>query len=57
MFYLFFERETERDRDRERIRVGEGQRERDGQRIQGGLHVDSREPNAGLRLTNREVIT
>ena len=34
----------------ERVRGGE-------QRIQSGLHPDSREPDVGLRLTNREIMT
>ena len=28
-----------------------------GQRIPSGLRADSREPNAGLELTNLEVLT
>ena len=54
----------ERDRERreeeekkEHVRVGEGQKERGGQRIQGGLYIDSREPDVGLELTNYEIIT
>ena len=32
-------------------------RERRGQRIQGRLHTDSRDPEVGLELTNREILT
>ena len=32
-------------------------RERGGQRIQSSLCADSRQPDMGLKLTNREIIT
>ena len=38
-------------------RGNETERERGRQRIQSGLCADSREPNAGPELTNREIIT
>ena len=46
MFYLFL-RKHKQERGRERGR----------QRIQSGLRVDSREPNVGLELKNREIMT
>ena len=45
--FLYFEKE------RERARAGEGQRER----ISSRLHTVSLEPDAGLELTNHEVMT
>ena len=44
-----------RERDRQRVRAGEEQRERE--RIPSRLHAVSAEPDAGLRLTNCEVMT
>ena len=41
------EREHEQGKDREKGR----------QRIGSRLCTDSREPNAGLKLTNREIVT
>ena len=35
----------------------EGGRERGGQRIQSGFYTDGREPNAGLKLMNPEIMT
>ena len=48
--YLFL-----RERERARAQVGEGQRERDtaGSRLQ----AVSPEPDAGLKLTDREIMT
>ena len=43
------------EREGDRARVGEGQREREG--IPGRLHTVSTEPNTGLELTNREIMT
>ena len=37
--------------------MGERQRERGRQRIQSRLCVDRREPDAGLELTNHEIMT
>ena len=53
-FYVFL-----RERKRERVRVsrGEAERERGGQRIPGRLRADSTEPDAGLELTNCEIVT
>ena len=45
---FIFEREQHKQR-----RV----RERGGQRIWSELHADSREPSAGLELTNCEILT
>ena len=43
---------------RERVYVGEEQREREREtRIRSELCVDSSEPNAGLELTNCEIMT
>ena len=55
---VIFEREREREREsaRSHTRVGEGQRER-RQRITIRLHADRAEPNVGLKLTNREIMT
>ena len=41
--FIYFERQREWGRGRERI--------------PGGLHAVSAEPDAGLELTNREIIT
>ena len=49
--FVYFERERERE-----CKWGKG-RERGGQRVQSGLHVDSREPDMGLRFTNHEMMT
>ena len=50
-------RETERDRER----VGEGQRgreiDRERERIPSRLCTTSTEPDAGLKLMNREIMT
>ena len=51
-FYLFIV-----DREKEREREGEGQRERDRERIPSRLCTVSTEPNAGLKLTNIEIMT
>ena len=37
--------------------VGEGQRERERERIPSRLRTVSAEPDAGLELTNREIVT
>ena len=39
------------------ILVGEGQREREGERESQAGHTVSTEPNAGLELTNLEIMT
>ena len=44
----------------ERAQAGQGQRERGGQKIQRKLCTDrltANEPNVGLELTNREIMT
>ena len=51
--YLFILRERERERER----AEEGQRQREGERIPSKLHAVSAEPDAGLKLTNREIVT
>ena len=50
---FYFERERERERERTRAQVGEGQRER----IPSRLHIVSAEPDAGLELMDREIMT
>ena len=40
----------------ERVQMGEGQ-ERGRHRIQSGLCTDGREPDEGLELKNREIVT
>ena len=37
--------------------VGEGQRERKTEDLKWVLCADSREPDAGLKLTNQEIMT
>ena len=56
---FIFERERERERERENVCVYKRRRgrERGGQRIQSGLWADSREPDAGLKLGNHEIMT
>ena len=45
-------------RERERVQVGEEQREGDIESEAGaGLRAVSTEPDAGLKLTNREITT
>ena len=41
------------------MRVGKGPRERgrEGERIPSRVHTTSTEPNAGLELTNSEIMT
>ena len=53
MFIYFWEREREKVCVYKRRRG----RERGGQRIQSGLWADSREPDAGLKLGNHEIMT
>ena len=54
--YLFL-----RERERDRAQAGEGQREREreGDTSEAGsrLQAVSTEPDAGLQLTNREIMT
>ena len=52
-------RERERDRETEREREDKPRKGRElgGQRIQNGLCVDSRDPDAGLELMNYEIMT
>ena len=45
-----------KDRENARVQVGEGQRER-RERIPKRLHAVSAEPDAGLKLMNREIMT
>ena len=42
--------------EREKVQVPEGQRERRRERIPSRLYAVSAEPNAGLRLTNCEIL-
>ena len=51
--FIYFERE-EGEREGKH---GEGQRERRGERIPSRLCTGSTEPNAGLELRNREIMT
>ena len=53
MFYFIFER------DRDRARVGERQRERETQNLKQtpGSELVCTEPDAGLKLTNHEIMT
>ena len=53
-FSLFILRERERERVSEN-KLGRD-RERRGWKIQSGLCSDNREPDAGLELTNREIV-
>ena len=46
-----------REKEKEQEQEEKGQRERGRQRIQSGLCADSREPDVGLELTNREIMT
>ena len=50
-FYLFILREREQGRGRER------ERERGRERIPSRLHTLSAEPDVGLEVTNREIVT
>ena len=50
-------RETDREGDRERENKWKRGRERGEERIQSGLCTDQREPDAGLELTNCEIMT
>ena len=52
---LFIERERERERERASISRGGAERRRD--RIPSRLCTTSTEPNVGLELTNREIMT
>ena len=51
VYLLILERE-----ERERAQAGEGQRERETEDPKW-VYADSREPDAGLELTNREIMT
>ena len=55
--FIYFERERERERKRKRKTVSRGGTEREGERIPSRLCATSTEPNAGLKLTNREIMT
>ena len=44
-------------RERERMRAGEAQREKERERIPSRLHAVSAEPNTGLKLMPREIVT
>ena len=54
---FFFKFIFERERERVCARVGEGPRERGRERIPSRLWAVSAEPDAGLKLTNREIMT
>ena len=47
----------ERERERERAHASRGGAEREGERIPSRFHAVSAEPNAGLDLTNHEIVT
>ena len=49
----------ERERDRVRVRActGRGRAERGGEKIPSRLCADSREPDVGLKLKKREIMT
>ena len=49
--FTYFEKERKRENQQGRVR------ERVGQRPGSRLCTDSREPNAGLELTNHEITT
>ena len=57
---FIFERETERKRDRERQSTSVGGAEREGDtkwEAGSGLRAVSTEPDMGLELANREIMT
>ena len=51
------EKVREREREREHARMTGGGAETGGQRIPSGLSTASTEPDAGLELTNPEIMT
>ena len=53
MFLKLFLRIREGEREHEQERG----RDREGQRIRSGICTDSPEPDAGLQLTNHEIVT
>ena len=60
--YLFLrERDTHRERERESTSWGETEKERETQNVKqpsgSELSAISAEPNSGLELMNREIIT
>ena len=56
--YLFILRERERERGRERESMSRGGAERGRERAsQAGSAPTGAEPDAGLDLTNREILT
>ena len=56
--YLFiFERERERESTCTRMRRGGAEREGESERIPSRLPAVGAEPDAGLDLTNREIMT
>ena len=56
--WIYFERERERERVPGRGRErGERERERERERIPSSLRTVSTEPDAGLELTNCEIMT
>ena len=54
---LFIHFEGERERERERASTNSGRAEREGERTPSRLCTVSTEPDAGLELTNHEIIT
>ena len=56
IFYLFL---RERERERDRAPAGEGQRQRETQNLKQapGSELSSTEPDAGLELMDREIMT
>ena len=55
--FIYFERERKKERERERECKQERGRERGRERIPSGLYTVSTEPDAGLKLTNHEIMT
>ena len=59
LMFIFILRERERERERESEREWGKDREREGERESqaGSIHTVSTDPDAGLELTNREIMT
>ena len=54
---IYSEREGERERERERERASRQGAEREGERIPSRFCAFRAEPDKGLSLTNREIMT
>ena len=58
MFIYFWERERERETDRQSMSGGRAERQGDTESETGSrLRAVSTEPDAGLELTDREIVT